>query len=56
MNQVGWLYWGTNQNGSCDLDTEDAAATRLVAIPQNCLVDILSMIQFVHLLRVIPVR
>jgi hypothetical protein len=56
MNRVGWLYGGTNQNGSCDLDTEDAAVARLVAVPQNCLVDIMSMIQSVQLLRVIPVR
>jgi len=45
-NEPSWLvgcFGGETQNGSCGLDIEAAEAAGPVTVPQNSLVDILSM-------------
>jgi len=48
------VFRDKNQNGSCDLNTEEEASARLVSLPQNSLLDRVS--QSVHLLRGILIK
>jgi len=48
------VFRDKNQNGSCDLNTEEEASARLVSLAQNSLLDRVS--QSVHLLRSILIK
>ena len=48
------VFRDKNQNGWCDLNTEEEASARLVSLPQNSLLDRVS--QSVHLLRGILIK